>query len=180
MVTKEKEAALDRMLLEHEVERFFTYESSLLDERLWDEWLELLTEDIRYYMPIMRNVKYGEQERELTQERGGINYFDEGKDILAKRLQQIQTGIHWAEEPLSRIVHMVTNVQITDVSEDEGEIRTKCSFLTYRNRVETETDFFVGRRRDTLRRVDGALKVCRREVYLAQNVLLAKNITLLF
>ena len=180
MVTKEKEAALDRLLLEREVERFFTYESSLLDERLWDEWLDLLTDDIRYYMPIMRNVKYGEQERELTQERRGINYFDEGKDILAKRLQQIQTGIHWAEEPLSRIVHLVTNVQVADVSDDENEIRTKCSFLTYRNRVEIETDFFVGRRRDTLRRVDGQLKICRREVYLAQSVLLAKNITLLF
>lgn len=59
-------------------------------------------------------------------------------------------------------------------------MRTRCNFLTYRNRIETETDIFVGRRRDVLRRVGDQWKIARREIYLAQNVLLAKNLSLFF
>jgi 3-phenylpropionate/cinnamic acid dioxygenase small subunit len=53
----------------------------------------------------------------------------------------------------------------------------KCRFLVYRNRLETETDFLVGRRADTLRRVDGKLKIAARKIYLEQSVLMAKNLT---
>jgi 3-phenylpropionate/cinnamic acid dioxygenase small subunit len=44
-------------------------------------------------------VKYGEEEREFTRSTTDINWFDEGKDTLSRRVKQIQTGIHWAEEP---------------------------------------------------------------------------------
>ena len=79
---------------------------------------------------------------------------------------------------MSRIVHVITNIQIVENRGDEIDV--KSNFVTYRNRVETETDTFIGRRQDTLRRVDGSLKISRRKVILAQNVLLAKNLTLLF
>jgi 3-phenylpropionate/cinnamic acid dioxygenase small subunit len=49
-----------------------------------------------------------------------------------------------------------------------------------RNRVETETDFFVGKREDILRKVDGRWKIARREILLDQNVLLAKNLAVFF
>ena len=57
---------------------------------------------------------------------------------------------------------------------------TKSRFVVYRNRVETETDFFVGKREDVLRRVDGAWKIASREITLDQNVLMAKNLTVFF
>jgi 3-phenylpropionate/cinnamic acid dioxygenase small subunit len=181
VAARETQTALDRMLLHHEVEQFFTYEVSLLDERRWEEWLDLLADDIRYYMPFVRNVKYGEHaERELTREQEDINWFDEGKDTLTKRLQQIMTGIHWAEEPLSRVVHLVTNVQVADVKSAGGEVHTKCNFLVYRNRLEMNTDILAGRRKDVLRKAEGQWKLARREIILAQNVLTAKNLTLLF
>ena len=178
MATKEQQTTLEQMLRHHEVEQFLYHEALLYDERRFVEWVDLLTEDVRYYMPMLRNVKFGEHEREETREMQDLNWIDEGKDILSKRIEQILTGVHWAEEPLSRIVHVVTNVQVV---EDRGdEIEAKCKIIAYRNRVETETDLFVGRREDTLRRVDGGLKIARRKVILAQNVLLAKNLTLLF
>jgi 3-phenylpropionate/cinnamic acid dioxygenase small subunit len=46
--------------------------------------------------------------------------------------------------------------------------------------VETETDFFVGKREDMLRRVGGSWKIARRKIVLDQNVLLAKNLTIFF
>ena len=110
-----------RLLLTQEIAEFLYAEAELLDERRHDEWLALLAEDIRYWMPMRRNVKYGDTTREFTRESEDISWFDEGKDTLTRRVRQIQTGIHWAEEPQSRITHMVSNVQLLEVTPDAGD-----------------------------------------------------------
>jgi len=169
---------LTRLLVKQEVEEFLYHEAELLDERRYEDWLDLFAEDARYWMPMRRNVPADEPEREFTREGTDVNWFDEGKDTLTRRVKQILTGVHWAEQPPSRICHMVSNVQILDAGPDE--VRVKSRFLLYRNRVETETDFLVGKREDVLRRVDGGFKIARRKIILDQNVLLAKNLTFFF
>ena len=169
---------LASLLLRHEVQDFLYREAELLDERRYEEWLELFTDDARYFMPMRRNVPHDEPEREFTREGLDVNWFDEGKDTLARRVQQIRTGIHWAEEPPSRICHMVSNVQILHAS--PTEIGVKSRFLVYRNRVETETDVLVGKREDLLRRANGSFRIARRKIVLDQSVLLAKNLTFFF
>ena len=47
--------------------------------------------------------------------------------------------------------------------------------MVYRSRAETEQDFYVGARRDVLRRIAGGWKIADRKVILDQNVLLAKK-----
>ena len=47
---------LGRLLLKQEVEDFLYREADLLDERRYEEWLDLFTEDARYWMPMRRNV----------------------------------------------------------------------------------------------------------------------------
>jgi 3-phenylpropionate/cinnamic acid dioxygenase small subunit len=175
--------ALAHMLLKQEIEEFFYQEAELLDERCYEEWLQLLADDLRYWMPMRRNVRFGELEREFTREGLDINWFDEGKETLTRRVQQILTGVHWAEEPLSRLCHMISNIQLLHVSPcalAPVEVVVKCRFLIYRNRVETETDILVGKREDVLRRVDGQWKITQRKIILDQNVLLAKNLTFFF
>jgi 3-phenylpropionate/cinnamic acid dioxygenase small subunit len=172
-------AALASLLLHREIEQFLYREAELLDARRFDEWIDLFTEDARYWMPMRRNVPSEDRDREFTREGADVNWFDEGKDTLARRVAQLATGIHWAEEPPSRICHMVSNVQILRAEPEPApsEASVRCRFLVYRNRVETETDLLVGKREDTLRRVDGAWKIARRMVVLDQSVLLAKNLT---
>jgi 3-phenylpropionate/cinnamic acid dioxygenase small subunit len=173
----------DRLLLTQEVAEFLYAEAELLDERRYDDWLALLADDIRYWMPMRRNVKFGETEREFTRETTDISWFDEGKETLARRVKQIQTGIHWAEEPQSRIAHLVSNVQLleaTPSAADPREVTAKCRFLIYRNRVETETDLLVGKREDTLRRDANGWLIARRKIILDQNVLMTKNLTFFF
>ena len=134
-------------------------------------------------MPIRRNVKVDDLEREFTREGLDISWFDEGKETLTRRVRQIQTGIHWAEEPVSRISHMVSNIRLIEVNPstaEPAEVALKCRFLIYRNRVETETDILVGKREDLLRRVDDQWKIARRKIVLDQNVLLTKNLTFFF
>lgn len=170
--------------LRAEIEDFFYEEADALDERRFDDWLAMLHEEIEYFMPIRRNVKFGQHaERENTRHGEGISWFDEDKWTLTKRVEQILTGVHYAEEPLSRTAHLVTNVRLTGAApslEGAQDVTTSARFLVHLNRVEYETYTFVGRRNDRLVKVDGAWKVRFREIILDQNVLLAKNLTTFF
>ena len=177
------ESSIAHLLLKEEIQDFLYEEAEALDERNFEDWLDMLADDIRYWMPMRRNVKANELGREFTREGQHINWFDEGKETLERRVMQIRTGVHWAEEPLSRICHFVTNVQLlnaTPSASDPTEVSVKCRFLIYRNRVQTETDFLIGKREDTLRKVNGSWKVAERKIILDQNVLLAKNLTFFF
>ncbi|HLI23299.1 MAG TPA: 3-phenylpropionate/cinnamic acid dioxygenase subunit beta [Stellaceae bacterium] len=177
-MTVREQAALDALLLEAEVARFFSLEAELLDERRFKDWLDLLHDDIRYWMPIARNVRFNEPELEYTRASADANWFDEGKDTLRKRVQQIEGGDHWAEEPRSRTTHLVTNVRI---EKSEGpDITAKSRFVVCAYRLEHDVDLFMGKRVDVLRRQDGALKVLRRAIYLDQSVLLSRNLTTFF
>ena len=167
-----------------DIQDFLYMEADLLDSRRFKEWLDLLSEDITYFMPMRRNVKFGHHAaRENTLQGFGISWFDEDKWTLTKRVEQILTGVHYAEEPLSRICHMVSNVQLLAVRPDvnnPAEVDVKSRFLVYQNRIDYETYTFVGKRTDTLRKTGASWKIARREIILDQNILLAKNLTAFF
>ncbi|MDR3536573.1 MAG: 3-phenylpropionate/cinnamic acid dioxygenase subunit beta [Acetobacteraceae bacterium] len=182
-------ATLDRhglawFQLKQDVEDFLYAEADLLDQRRFRDWLDLLADDLVYFMPIRRNVKFGQHdEKENTRQGEGISWFDEDKWTLAKRVDQILTGVHYAEEPLSRVTHMVSNIRLLDASpsaEDAREVTVGSRFLVHQNRVEYETYTFIGRRTDLLRRAGASWQIARREMILDQNVLLAKNLSIFF
>ena len=63
--------------LRDEIEDFLYFEADLLDQRRFKEWLDLLAEDLVYFMPMRRNVKFGQHaERENTRQGEGISWFD--------------------------------------------------------------------------------------------------------
>lgn len=169
--------------LQAELDDVLSTEALLLDDRRYEEWLDFLAEDIVYFVPMQRNVAVGaHDEREKTREGLDMHWFEDDKWTLGKRVEQIRTGVHWAEEPFSRVTHLTTNVQVTRaVPSIEGatEVDVSCRFVVYQNRVEYEEYFFVGKRIDTLRRCERELgwELVRRDVTLDQNVLLAKNLT---
>jgi 3-phenylpropionate/cinnamic acid dioxygenase small subunit len=170
--------------LKQEIEDFLYQEADLLDQRRFREWLDLLAEDLVYFMPIRRNVKFGQHaEKENTRQGEGISWFDEDKWTLGKRVEQVLTGVHYAEEPLSRVTHMVSNVRLLNVQpsiEDPQEVSVGCRFLVFQNRVEYEHYTFIGRRTDVLRRHGDSWLIAKRELILEQNVLLAKNLSIFF
>jgi 3-phenylpropionate/cinnamic acid dioxygenase small subunit len=176
MSLEEMQQALQRLMLQREIEEFIAMEAELLDERRYNEWIQLIADDIHYHVPIRRNMKFGEQARENSSADSEISWIDEGKRILVGRVRQIMTGIHWCEEPLSRVRHVISNVQVVAVRGDEVEERDR--FIVYRNRMQDEWDLCAGKREQVLRR-DSATgwTIAKRTVILDQNVLLAKNIT---
>ena len=169
--------SLDALLLHAEVERFFAWEAELLDERKFDAWLELLHDDLEYRMPMARNVRFDQPEREYAGAHDA-GWFDEGKETLRKRVAQIQGGDHWAEEPRSRTTHLVANVRIDGAN--GAEITAKSRFVVCACRLEHDIDVFIGKRVDVLRRDGEALRVLRRTIHLDQSVLLSRNLTTFF
>jgi 3-phenylpropionate/cinnamic acid dioxygenase small subunit len=170
--------------LKEEIEEFLYLEAQLLDERQFKDWLNLLAEDISYFMPMRRNVKFGKHAMlENTRLGQDISWFDEDKWTLTKRVEQILTGVHWAEEPLSRICHVVGNIQLVETLpsvEAANEAKVRSRFVVYQNRLENESNLFVGKRNDMLRKTDGGWRLAKREIILDQSVLLAKNLTVFF
>jgi 3-phenylpropionate/cinnamic acid dioxygenase small subunit len=173
-----------------EVEQFLYREARLLDERRFHEWLELLTDDVRYWMPV-RTSRYPKsskaiaildpdryEEEELSRE-DELAILDETKDTLARRVARLDTGMAWAEDPPSRTRHVIANIEV-ERAETASELKVYSNFIVYRNRSETEQDFYVGGRQDVLRKVDDAWKIARRKIILDQNVLLAKNVSIFF
>jgi len=170
-------SAPERMRLKFEVEEFLFEEASLLDERRYDEWLDLLTDDIHYWMPIRRTTTAKEVANEFTQP-GGMAFFDDDKQTLTVRVQRMAVGRAWAEDPPSRTRHLLTNLRIVGLNGDE--IATTVNFQLYRTRLNSEEDSWIGRREDTLRRVDGRLLLARRHVFLEQTVILSQNMSSFF
>ncbi len=174
----------DYYRLRRDMEEFLYDEAEMLDTRNFEAWLKTLAEDLIYFMPMTFNVKYGQHaEHEKTRFEKDMSWFNEGKWTLTKRVEQIMTGVHWAEEPLSRVSRQVTNVQVTGVRVNDAgqqEVDVRSRFLIYQNRREYEEYFFVGKRMDVIRKEGDCWRLARREIDLGQNVLLAKNLTVLF
>jgi 3-phenylpropionate/cinnamic acid dioxygenase small subunit len=162
-----------------EAQAFLNREARLLDEGRLDDWLELLTDDIYYSAPLRANVATADAAAlERTRPGSEVCWFDEGITTLTARVRQLQTQLHWAEEPRSRVARVVSNVEVLRVTtSDPTELDTACTFILYRNRVADETDILAGRRYDRLRKVSGNWKLAGRNILLDQNVLLAKNLT---
>jgi 3-phenylpropionate/cinnamic acid dioxygenase small subunit len=173
-----------------EVEQFLYREARLLDERRFHEWLELFTEDLRYWMPVRSNRypkvskaisildpdRYAEEELAKDDE---LAILDDTKETLARRIARLDTGMAWAEDPPSRTRHLIANIEV-EPGEGESVLKVYSNFIVYRNRGETEQDFYVGGRQDVLRKVNDTWKIARRTIVLDQNVLLAKNVSIFF
>jgi 3-phenylpropionate/cinnamic acid dioxygenase small subunit len=170
---------IEQVILQHEVGQFLYREVRLLDERRLTEWLDLLDENLHYWMPMRRNIKFGDWDREFTDSDTEINWFNEGKDILAGRIRQINTGVHWPEEPVSRFEHLISNVEVVSVEGDQISVNSK--FFCYQNRLQDEVNHWVGRREDLLRRDSATgFKIVKRKIILAQNVMLPKVVNTFF
>lgn len=164
-----------------EIEEVLHAEADLLDDHRYEEWLNLWTDDCRYWIAMTRTVPSDRQEEQYTLMDRGVGWMDNSKRELEMRVKQIKTAVHWAEEPFFRDSHLITNVRVLD-SQPSGpggslEVRVKCRVLHHRSRFADEDFTIIGKRIDTLRRVDGQWKIARREVYLDQATLLIPNFT---
>jgi biphenyl 2,3-dioxygenase beta subunit len=167
----------ERALLQYEVEQFLYAEAALLDARRYREWLELLADDIHYWMPIRRTVMLSDLDLEFTKP-GGMAYFDDDRALLEMRVRKLEAGSAWSEDPPSRSRHFVSNVRILSIEAEE--ITVEVCFHLYRTRLNSEVGGWVGRRLDALRRVEGGFRLAKRHIFLDQTVIPTTNMSTLF
>ena len=160
-----------------EVQQFLFREARLLDERRFDEWLDLFTADTRYWMPGRFNSG-GKGQTGITVP-GELALMEDTKKTLTTRVARLATGMAWSEEPPSRTRHLITNVMV-ERAQNEDELLVHSNFLIYRTRLERDLDTFVGQREDILRKAEGSWKIASRTILLDQSVLATSNLSVFF
>jgi 3-phenylpropionate/cinnamic acid dioxygenase small subunit len=177
-------------VLLREIEQFLYREARLLDNRQLHQWVELLADDLRYWMPLRSNVypassksiasldEARPEEREFT-EPNELAVMDETRDTLVRRIERLDSGFAWAEDPPSRTRHFISNVEL-EPTDNPAEVRAYSNFIMYRTRGEREEDFYVGSREDILRQSGEGWRLAYRKIVLDQTVMSAKNVSNFF
>ena len=160
--------------LQHSIEQFLFREVRLLGERRYEEWLDLFTDDARYWMPARETV--GGQPDAVAGE-GEMAFFDEDKAFLAARIERLRMPLAHAEQPPSRLRYFVSNVEIEELG--AGDLSVRCNLLVYQSRLERTEVTYVARREDRLLQVDQSWRIARRKVILDQT-LVPRTISIFF
>ncbi len=164
------------------VQQFLTTEAHLMDDRRFNEWVELFADDITYWMPVVSNRVMPDLDK-AEHAFGDLAHFEENKATLLGRVKRLYTGLAWAESPPSRTRHLVSNIQverITSPAERSSELLVRSAFLLYRTHMEYDEDVMGGVRTDILRPVNDGFQIAYRKIQLDQSVLLAKNLAVFF
>ncbi|MDG2479871.1 MAG: aromatic-ring-hydroxylating dioxygenase subunit beta [Alphaproteobacteria bacterium] len=151
--------------LQHHVEQFLYREVLLLSELRLKEWLDLFTEDARYWMPARETV---EGKPDAVAADGAMAFFDDDKEFLAARVERLQSSLAHAETPPSRMRYFISNVEIE--VRDDDELGVRCNLLAYQSRLERTEVTYVGRREDRLRQDGESFRIALRKVILDQTL----------
>ncbi|RKL67077.1 aromatic-ring-hydroxylating dioxygenase subunit beta [Salipaludibacillus neizhouensis] len=161
--------------IKDQITNFLYQESFFLDNRKYKEWLELLSDDLNYVMP-MRETKEGVNVDNISEDSA---FFDETKASLRTRVNRLYTKSAWVENPSTRQRHFVSNVFI-ELGDKTDEYKVRSYFLYKRSRgsmVETEEMF--GQRDDVVRLIEGEWKLVSRRILPDQTVMSTMNMSML-
>ncbi len=140
-----------------EIEQFLYHEARLQDEQRYDEWEALWTDDAIYWVPA--NGDDIDPEREIS-----IIYDNRAR--ISTRVKQLKSGKRHAQNPPSRMRHMISNVELID--ERSGELRVAANFVVHESRERGRT-VWAGRSDYTLRRGEDGLRLAYKKVRLIDN-----------
>jgi 3-phenylpropionate/cinnamic acid dioxygenase small subunit len=160
-----------RHLLAH---RWLVEETYVLDRQDYEVWLDLLAEDIHYFMPIKVTTAMGagyDTARRMA-------HFDEDRYSLSRRVARFQTEHAWTEDPPSRIRHHLSNVR-TFATANDDELVVESGLLLFRSRGDVREPSLVSAgRSDLLRRTDGRWLLARRHIAVDESVLRTQNLAI--
>jgi 3-phenylpropionate/cinnamic acid dioxygenase small subunit len=161
--------------LQYQISRLLYQEAYLLDHRKYKEWLELLTDDLIYRMPLRETVEGGIEVENIVDE---MAFFEETKKSLTTRVKRLYTKSAWVENPATRQRHFVTNIMI-DSTSNPDEYKVRSYFLFQRSRGSThDIEQMFGERNDIVREEKGEWKIASRTIYPDQAVITTMNMSM--
>ena len=161
----------ERHLMAHQ---WLVDEAWLLDAQAYEDWLELLTDDIHYLMPVRVTTALGAG----YDTSPGMAHFDEDKYSLSRRVARFLTEHAWTEDPPSRLRHHLSNVR-TFATDDPDHLVVDSATLLFRNRGDVREGSFVSAgREDLLRRTPDGWKLARRTIMVDDSVIRMQNLAI--
>jgi p-cumate 2,3-dioxygenase beta subunit len=147
------QAAISR----EQVEDFLYAEADLLDSWRLDEWLALFDQERGgYYVPTTDCPPDADPST-------SVFLIADDMPKLRSRVEQLLSGLTWAENPRSRTRHIVNNVRIIG---REGEVLlARANFVVYRMRFQN-IDPYIGTYHYKLIPNNGTFKILERRVVL--------------
>jgi phthalate 3,4-dioxygenase subunit beta len=158
--------------------QFLVDEAYLLDAQEYETWLDTLTDDIRYLMPVRVTTALGAG----FDTSPGMAHFDEDKYSLSRRVARFATEHAWTEDPPSRMRHYITNVRTFACGDDSAQahLYVESAELLFRSRGDVNEAALVScGRQDVLRRCgdhQDQLKLARRTIQVDESVLRMQNL----
>jgi 3-phenylpropionate/cinnamic acid dioxygenase small subunit len=137
-----------------ECEAFLVREAELLDERRFEDWLALFTENAWYWVPSEPN-----QDSPLTT----VSLMYDDRRLLETRVRRLVSPRMHAQEPRSRTSRIVANVTLRERKPAAALVRSKFMMVEYRR---GEQRLFAGTCFHQLVRVDGTLRIASKRVDL--------------
>jgi benzoate/toluate 1,2-dioxygenase beta subunit/2,4,5-trichlorophenoxyacetic acid oxygenase 2 len=128
----------EQLQREATVVRLIETEARYLDRRLWDEWLELYTDDAVYWMPAWRDD--GEMTQDPDRELSLIYY--ESRKRLEERVWRARSGLAVSSTPLVRTMHTVSNIAVETGDTDQASASANWSVHVYDPRPRSSSVFF--------------------------------------
>ena len=151
--------------LQHRIEQFLYREVRLLSERRYEEWLDLFSDDARYWMPARETI---DGQPDALYGEGEMAFFDDDKKFLAARVERLRSSLAHAEQPPLRLRYFISNVEIEELA--GGDINVRCNVLVYQSRLERTEVSYVGRREDRLCEATPSWRIASRKIILDQTL----------
>jgi 3-phenylpropionate/cinnamic acid dioxygenase small subunit len=141
---------------EQDLIRFVVREARLLDEKRFDEWLTLFTEDGYYWVPLA----HGQTDPVL---HTSLAYED--RLLLQLRVERLKSPRAFSQQPPSRCHHLLQTPEVESMDAAANVYVTRTQFLYTEARLD-EVQQYAGTVFHSLRVVDGALKIVLKRVNL--------------
>jgi phthalate 3,4-dioxygenase subunit beta len=148
-------------------------EAYLLDAQAYKEWLNLLTDDVHYTMPVRVTTALGTG----YDSSPGMAHFDENKYSLSRRVARFLTEHAWTEDPPSRLRHYITNVR-TFATDKKDHLIVESAELLFRSRGDVNDAALVSCGREDLLRLEDRWKIARRSISVDESVLRMQNLAI--
>src|SRR5215470_1656666 len=103
-----------------EIEQFLYREARLLDERRFEEWLALCSDDAQIWAPLSDGDGDPSTEASLV--------YDD-RELLEARIRRLRHPQIHSQIPHARGCRLVSNIMIARLSDDGGEARVHSSFI---------------------------------------------------
>ena len=133
--------------LQRDVEQFLYRQSELVDNKQWQDWIDLFTDDGVYWMPAEPSQKHWD---------GVPSIFAEDKNLMTVRMKRVLHPDAWSQRPLWGTNHVVSNVMVEKAEGEDVHVRSRFHMMELRR---DEVRHFAGSYRHHLKKTKSGYRI---------------------